>query len=753
MQAPKDLSPHDLELWGGVEPTVNRVGDRWFDQIRRSGHEDRLSDIARFAALGLKAMRYPVLWERSLDRTGGFHFGWAEERLRALRAHGVRPIVGLVHHGSGPAGVDLLDPGFAPGLARFAAAAVRRFPWIRDWTPVNEPLTTARFSAVYGLWWPHRRDEGDGWRALLNQIDAVRLAMAAIREVNPKARLIQTDDLGCARATPTLADQAAFENERRWLGWDLLFGRVRPGHPLYARIADFGLADRLDAIAADPTPPDVVGVNYYLTSERFLDDRLERYPDAPVGGDGVRAYVDLEAVRVCADGLVGLEALLELAWRRYRTPLAVTECHNGCTREEQLRWLEEAWSSARALRARGVDVQAVTAWSLLGAFDWDCLLTRDAGRYEPGVFDLRGGAPRPTALAGLIKDLTTLGEPSPERTVEGLGWWRRDGARLTFPAATRTVGAELERALRRPRATAVRQRPILVTGGTGTLGQAFLRACRERDLLAVATTRRRLDLTSEASVREALDALSPRMVINAAGFVRVDAAEAEAEACHGANAQGVAVLAAACAHRNLPMATFSSDLVFDGAKGAPYLEGDPPAPLNVYGRSKADAEALALTAHPGALVVRTAAFFSAHDPHNFAVHALAALESGQTFAASDSHRISPTHTPDLVRATLDLMIDGEEGLIHLVNQGGLSWAGFAHLLADRAGLDPELVVDAGPRTLGWRAPRPRDVTLASERGNFLSELDEAVERFLHGWRSDCGRAAASAVTLRAAAAD
>ena len=62
--------------------------------------------------------------------------------------------MGLVHHGSGPAGTDLLDEGFAEGLARFARAVAERFPWVEDWTPVNEPLTTARFSALYGHWYP-----------------------------------------------------------------------------------------------------------------------------------------------------------------------------------------------------------------------------------------------------------------------------------------------------------------------------------------------------------------------------------------------------------------------------------------------------------------------------------------------------------------------------------------------------------------------------------------------------------------------
>ena len=91
---------------------------------------------------------------------------------------------------------NLLDDTFPALLAEHAGRAAARYSWIDRWTPVNEPVTTARFSALYGHWYPHRTDEGDFWRALVNQIDATRLAMHAIRRVRPDAQLIQTEDLG-----------------------------------------------------------------------------------------------------------------------------------------------------------------------------------------------------------------------------------------------------------------------------------------------------------------------------------------------------------------------------------------------------------------------------------------------------------------------------------------------------------------------------------------------------------------------------
>src|SRR5947209_3004302 len=226
-----------LELWGGVECTVNRVGDRYFDQFDHSGHGCRIKDLDLFAELGIKALRYPVLWERTCPEAEDKpDWAWADERLGRLRELGTRPIVGLVHHGSGPTYTSLVDPAFPERLARFARAVAERYPWVDAYTPVNEPLTTARFSGLYGHWYPHGRDELTFARILLNECKAVALAMKTIREVNPRACLVQTDDLGKTYSTSALVYQAEFDNERRWLTFDLLCGRVTPVHTMWKHL-------------------------------------------------------------------------------------------------------------------------------------------------------------------------------------------------------------------------------------------------------------------------------------------------------------------------------------------------------------------------------------------------------------------------------------------------------------------------------------------------------------------------------------
>ncbi len=360
-----------LELWAGPECTVNRVGDTWRDQLVETGFAHRLQDIDRIASLGVRRMRLPLLWERCATKVPpAFDWRWSDARVERLHTCKLECVVGLVHHGSGPPTTHLLDPNFAPELAHYAGAVAERYPELDAYTPVNEPTTTARFSGLAGVWFPHRRDDAGFVRALLNQQRATVLSMRAIRDVNPTALLVQTDDLGFTRATPSLQYQADFENERRWLGFDLLCGRVDPAHPLWGYLRRHGAsAEELIEFVHAPCPPDITGINYYVTSERFLDDRLHLHHVDAHGDNGRDRYVDVETVRVHGDLSGGVAARLREAWCRYGRPVALTEAHIGCTREEQLRWLSQAWDAAHALRNAGVDVRAVTAWAAFGTVD------------------------------------------------------------------------------------------------------------------------------------------------------------------------------------------------------------------------------------------------------------------------------------------------------------------------------------------------------------------------------------------------
>ncbi|SNT32211.1 dTDP-4-dehydrorhamnose reductase [Noviherbaspirillum humi] len=718
-----------IELWGGLECTVNRVLDDYFSQMERNGHAGRREDLERFASLGIKAIRYPVLWERTApEGLDSADWSWPDERLPHLRRLGVTPIVGLVHHGSGPRHTSLIDPQFPEKLAEFAGAVAQRYPWVEYYTPVNEPLTTARFSGLYGVWYPHGHDERTFIQALLTQCKAVVLSMRAIRAVNPEAKLVQTDDLGKTYSTPEMAELANFYNDRRWLSWDLLCGKVGPEHPMWRYLLDTGIPEQDFLWFRDNAcPPDIIGANYYITSERWVDHRVERYPERFVHTYHEYHHADIEAPRALAVPTPGIGPLLQECWERYRLPIAVTEAHIDSNREDQLRWLLEIWEAAQEARDSGADVRAVTVWALLGSYDWNCLVTACHGYYEPGPFDVRSGRPRPTAVARLMRELSVRREPS-HPVLQGQGWWRRPGRFFCPPVASRDALASLSAERQHAREHLVQ--PVLISGATGTLGAAFARICETRNIAYRLMTRQEMDIADPDSVEAAIERHRPWAIINAGGYVRVDDAEHDVERCMRENAYGPSVLAIACIRHDVQLLTFSSDLVFDGAKGTPYVESDPVNPLNVYGRSKAEAEQRVLENCPDALVVRTSAFFGPWDKHNFVTLALQALAKGESFAAASDMVVSPTYVPDLVHACLDLLIDRASGIWHLTNAQPLSWADLALKACEKAGIDAGRLEARPAASFGWTAARPAWSALHSEHGLLLPNLDDALTRYL-----------------------
>ncbi|EKU83228.1 family 1 glycosylhydrolase [Massilia timonae] len=723
-----DSSTPDLALWGGLECTVNRVRDNYFSQMDRNGHAGRLQDIERFASLGIGAIRYPVLWERTApDGVDKADWSWPDERLPALRQLGVTPIVGLVHHGSGPRHTSLIDPAFPDLLAEYAGAVAARYPWIEYYTPVNEICTTARFSGLAGVWYPHGGDEATFIRALLVQCRATVLSMRAIRAVNPQAKLVQTDDLSKTYGTPEMEEITGFFNERRWLAWDLLCGMIDENHKLWRYLLDSGAGEEeLRWFRDNPCPPDVVGVNYYITSERWLDHRPERYPETHRHVFRGVPHADVEAPRALATPTPGIAPLLMETWERYGLPIAITEAHIDANREDQMRWLLEIWNAALKARQQGADVRAVTVWALLGSFDWNCLVTECRGYYEPGPFDVRGPAPRPTAVATLMRELASK-RPLSNPVLQGEGWWRRPGRFLCKPVATRTAVADI--AVRSQFKSSPVQ-PILISGASGTLGSSFKRICEKRNLACHVLTRQEMDITDPASVEAAIVRFKPWAIVNAGGYVRVDEAEADFDRCMRENTLGPTVLALACIRHALRFMTFSSDLVFDGAREQPYVESDLANPLGVYGRSKLEAEQRVLDADPQALVIRTSSFFGPWDQQNFVTQALNALDVGLPFQAASDVTVSPTYVPDLVNVSLDLLIDRERGIWHLTNGEAVSWFELARRACAAAGVSSERLQEVSVEECGYAARRPGYSALSSERGLLLPSLDDALKRYV-----------------------
>ncbi len=715
-----------IEVWGGIECTVNRVGDQFFDQLKKSGHYERDSDLQLIADMGLKKIRFPILWENVVpDLNRKPNWGWTDKRLYALKTLGITPIAGLLHHGSGPAYTNLLDPEFPDLFAAYALQVAKRYPWIGYYTPVNEPLTTARFSALYGFWYPHLRDDLSFSKAILNQILAVKKAMEAIRSVNPEAKLVQTEDLGKIYSTRMLDYQAKFENERRWITFDLLCGKVDAKHRMWQYFLWAGLEQSsLEMLLTNPCPPDIIGINHYLSSDRYLDNRIDKYPPQLRGGNGRHQYADIEAVRVGPFEPEGFYELMKETSLRYELPLAITEVHMGGTREEQLRWLFAAWKAASELTNEGYNIKAITAWALLGLYDWDSLLLESNNMYESGAIDVRGKIPRVTALGKLVKSLA-LGKPEFPAIAQLPGWWQRpERVHVEQP------GKKL-RQQRIEYAASSEAPPLLITGGSGTLAKALAKVCQIRGVPYRLLAREDLDIADPEAVQKVINKLKPWAVINGAGFKGVDKAENNALQCFRENTQGPANLAAACYNANVKFLSFSSNLVFNGKRSKPYLEHHVLNPLGIYGMSKKLAEEKVLQHHPKALMVRTSAFFCPWDENNFVAQVVRALMKEQRFLAPDDQCISPTYVPDLVNACLDLLIDGEFGIWNIANPCEISWADFAIKAADVMGFDSRFVVPLPSIKMNFLAKRPSYSALGSKRGIFLPALEEGLYKFQH----------------------
>jgi dTDP-4-dehydrorhamnose reductase len=225
-----------------------------------------------------------------------------------------------------------------------------------------------------------------------------------------------------------------------------------------------------------------------------------------------------------------------------------------------------------------------------------------------------------------------------------------------------------------------------VTGATGYLGSELAR-------LRPDASSERVEVRDADAVRELFERLRPDVVVHTAY-------RQEEDDVNTVGAENVARAAAAVGAR---LVHLSTDVVFDGRKGAPYVEGDPVSPITGYGRAKAEAETLVAAAHPGALLVRTSLLYGGAEPSK---HELAARNPDFTFFTNEIR--SPVHVTDLAQALLELAELDVTGPLHVAGADHVSRAAFA-----------ELIAGAPVRTARAPETRPRDCSLDSSRARAL----------------------------------
>ena len=450
-----------------------------------------------------------------------------------------------------------------------------------------------------------------------------------------------------------------------------------------------------------------MGLNYYVTSERYLDENTDSYPVHMIGGNGKHQYVDIEAVR--SVGLAGIDTLIKETWDRYQIPIAITECHLNCSREEQLRWFNEIWTKCCELSNSGIEIEAVTAWALLGAYDWNSLLREVNNHYESGIFSIQHNFRRPTALATLVSSLAQSGKFDHPLLSQD-GWWKHQSGKTKRKSIIKTPF-------------------VLIIGKHGILAQAFANICERRSIPFLTLSQTELNICVEQDIIEAIENYRPWAVINTTDYVGIDDAEVNAAKCFLLNESGPRLLAKVSRVKGVKFMTFSSDLVFDGKKNQPYDESDAVNPLNVYGASKAAGESAVLKANDSSLIIRSGALFSPWDRSNFAYRTLKSLKQNEKIRVATDVTVSPTYVPDLIDISMDLLIDDEKGIWHLSNEGMFTWAEFAQELAQRGGFRPHQLELQPCSQMAWKARRPLYSVLHSEKGLKLPSLENSLNRF------------------------
>ena len=674
--ADKSIAP---DIWGGIECTINRVGDNYMDQLGLSGYYNREHDLDAIIALGVKTIRFPILWEKHQpSQNNDIDWKWATSQLYKLKENGVTPIIGLLHHGSGPSFTNLLEENFPQLFASYAAKVASQFPWVTFYNPINEPLTTARFSGLYGHWYPHHNNDVSFIRILLNELKAIVLAMAEIRKINPDAKLIQTEDLGKTYSTQLLCYQANFENHRRLLTYDILMGKLDEHHALWNYFLRLGIEEEaLLFFINNPCPPNVLGVNYYVTSERYLDENFTNYHPATHGSNGLHSYADVEAVRVRLKEPHGPVHLLKEIAGRYNMPIAITEMHLHCTREEQLRWLNDIYGAVMKLREQNVNIVAITAWALLGSFCWNTLLTSPNGEYETGAFDISAGYLRPTAIAAMIEKMAR--QKCFEHPLLKLpGWWLRNSRYFDDDGTPDPVNTLTQ--------------PLMILGENEMVSNEFARQCTDRHIHYCIVERKEIESCNAGYLEGFIKRYQPWAILNTAGFEHVHLEEKENLRYHSLNSGGVQKLASVCNRLNIKLVSFSVDTVFDDFKGYSHLGSATNNMERISERTKSYTEGLLLEACPSSLVIRCGSVFIAGDKSSFINRILSNLSRGIKVQARGDVMISPTYLPHLVYASLNLLIDDVRGVWHLANKGCISWFNFATMAANYTGLNTSNII-------------------------------------------------------------
>lgn len=286
----------------------------------------------------------------------------------------------------------------------------------------------------------------------------------------------------------------------------------------------------------------------------------------------------------------------------------------------------------------------------------------------------------------------------------------------------------------------------LIIGASGQVGTAVLSVLRRGGHEAFGTYRSRnvpgllqLDITDSRAVQERVQSLQPEVIFLPAALTNVDYCEGHPEEAHAINVLGTTGVADAARRAGAGIVYFSTDYIFDGQAG-PYGEEDRPSPINIYGKTKLEAELYLRDLIPSHLIIRTGSVFGWNrDSLNFATQLYQRLSRGEPMRVAEDQWVTPTLADYLAEVCVRLAQENMNGTVHVVGRDLLPRAEFARELTKAFELDPQQVLPVTTATLAQKARRPLRGGLKTDKLRHILRqeampLDEALRRLRAQWR-------------------
>jgi beta-glucosidase len=355
--------------------TFPQVG---MDELALTQH-DRFwgSDLMRARDTGCRVLRYGIRWHVVNPRPHVWDWSSLDGPMELIRELGMEPVADLFHFGV-PEWLErgVMTSVFADFQAELCREFARRYPWVRWYTPTNEPYIMAQFGGELGIWYPYESGPRTFVTALRNVARGMCEGWAEIVRERPDARLMVSDT--CEFHHPlddgsrTLAE---LRNERRFLMHELYAGKVTADHPMRGDLLENGMSDDdLWWFLDHPAPLDVVGLDYYPHSEHqyHVNERGSLIDEA--------ADISLQ---------LGPAELCRQYFARLGRPMLFSETSAVGDDTRKLLWLDRMVEQVRTVRAEGVPVIGLTWWGLLDQVDWRDNLRRFRYEIDPtGLYRL-----------------------------------------------------------------------------------------------------------------------------------------------------------------------------------------------------------------------------------------------------------------------------------------------------------------------------------------------------------------------------